>query len=84
MAAVNGRFKRDFKLFRQRFFNIASPHLMEDFRIAAALINKYHVLIEDGPNSGEIIRRVERHMNLPNHLATFVRDNNLNRLRSFF
>lgn len=84
VEAVNGRFKRDFKLFRQRFFNIASPHLMEDFRIAAALINKYHVSIEDGPNSGEIIRRVERHMNLPNHLATFVRDNNLNRLRSIF
>ena len=84
VEVVNGRFKRDFKLFRQRFFNIASPHLMEDFKIAAAIINKYHILIEDGPNSGEIIRRVAQYMDQPNHLGTFVRENNLNRQRSMF
>ncbi|CAH2088630.1 unnamed protein product [Euphydryas editha] len=81
---VNGRFKRDFKLFRQRFFHIASPHLMEDFKIAAAIINKYHILIDDSPNCSEIIQRVERFMDQPNHLSIFVRENNLNRQRSMF
>lgn len=36
---VNGRFKRDFKLFRHIFFNLALPHLIEDYKIAAALMN---------------------------------------------
>lgn len=84
VEVVNGRFKRDFKIFRQRFFNLASPHLMEDFRIAAALINKYHILLEDSPNAGEIIERVERFMEQPNYLGTFVRENNLNRQRAIF
>ncbi|XP_035452082.2 uncharacterized protein LOC118277412 [Spodoptera frugiperda] len=84
VEVVNGRFKRDFKLFRQRFFNLATPHLMEDFKIAAALINKYHVLIEDSPNSDEIIQRVVRFMDQPNSLGIFVRENNLNRQRSMF
>ncbi|KAF9423713.1 hypothetical protein HW555_001039 [Spodoptera exigua] len=84
VEVVNGRFKRDFKLFRQRFFNLAACHLIDDFKIAAALINKYHMLIEDSPNSGEIIERVARLMDQPNHLGSFVRANNLNRQRSMF
>uniref|UniRef100_A0A2H1VI07 SFRICE_033666 n=1 Tax=Spodoptera frugiperda TaxID=7108 RepID=A0A2H1VI07_SPOFR len=82
VEVVNGRFKRDFKLFRQRFFNFATPHLMEDFKIAAAWINKYHIPIEDSPNSDEIIQRVVRFMDQPNSLGIFVRENNLNRQRS--
>ncbi|RVE41952.1 hypothetical protein evm_013392 [Chilo suppressalis] len=84
VEVINGRFKRDFKLFRQRFFNIASPHLMDDFKIAAALINKYHIHIEDGPNSRYIIERVEQFMEQPNRLGILVRENNLNRQRSIF
>lgn len=39
---VNGRFKRDYKFFRQDFFN-----LMTDFKIGAALTNRFHPLIID-------------------------------------
>ncbi|KAF9409695.1 hypothetical protein HW555_010985 [Spodoptera exigua] len=53
-------------------------------RMFAALVNKYHVVIEDSPNSGEIIERVARLMDQPNHLGSFVRANNLNRQRSIF
>lgn len=84
VEVINGRFKRDFKLFRQRFFNIASAHLMEDFKIAAALINNFHVLIGDSPNCREIIERVARFMDQPNNLGTLVRENHLNRQRSIF
>uniref|UniRef100_A0A2H1VI49 SFRICE_038592 n=1 Tax=Spodoptera frugiperda TaxID=7108 RepID=A0A2H1VI49_SPOFR len=72
VEVVNGRFKRDFKLFRQRFFNLATPHLIDDFKIAAVLINKYHILIEDRPNSDKIIQRVVRFMDQPNSLGIFV------------
>lgn len=55
VEVVNGRFKRDFKLFRQRYFNNASTHLMVDFRIAGALLNKFHPVIRDSSNTEHII-----------------------------
>lgn len=84
VEVVNGRFKRDFKLFRQDFFNRASLHLMDDFRIAAALINRFHPLIHDRPDAQQIISRALRFLNEPNHLARFVQEFNLNRRRTMF
>lgn len=55
VEVVNGRFKRYFKLFRQRYFNQAVPHLMIDFKIAAALLNKYHPVLVDNPQCEQII-----------------------------
>lgn len=57
VQVVNGRFKRDFKLFRQRYFNTAATHLMVDFRIAGALINKFHPVLQDSPKVENIIQR---------------------------
>lgn len=48
---VNGRIKRDYRLFRHVFNNRSAPHLKEDLRIACALINKYHVVIDDHPDA---------------------------------
>ncbi|CAH2100547.1 unnamed protein product [Euphydryas editha] len=41
VEAVNGRFKRDFKIFRHEYFNCGCRHLMTDFKIAAALLNAF-------------------------------------------
>lgn len=79
MKVVNGRFKRDFKLFRQRYFNNASTHLMVDFRIAGALLNKFHPVIRDSSNTEHIIQRAFRYMEEPNHLGQFINEFNLNR-----
>ncbi|KAF9809419.1 hypothetical protein SFRURICE_003516 [Spodoptera frugiperda] len=57
VEVLNGRFKRDYKLLRQDFFNRVSLHLMDDFRIAAALINRFHPLIQDRPDAQEITSR---------------------------
>ncbi|XP_041988982.1 uncharacterized protein LOC121740371 [Aricia agestis] len=38
VEAVNGHFKRDFKLFRQEYFHRSLPHMMDNFKIAAALL----------------------------------------------
>lgn len=81
---VNGRFKRDFKLFRQRFFNRAANHLMVDFKIAAAILNKFHPVLVDNSNCNLIIQRALRYMNEPNHLGEFIIANNLNRYRAIF
>ncbi|RVE54605.1 hypothetical protein evm_000726 [Chilo suppressalis] len=42
VEVVHSRFKRDYKLFRQGFFNTASKHLMRDLEVAASLINAFH------------------------------------------
>ncbi|CAH0731011.1 unnamed protein product, partial [Brenthis ino] len=63
VEVVNGRLKRDFKLFRQEFFNKSAKHLMIDFRNGCALTNKLHPLIEDIPEAAEylaIAMRVNR------------------------
>lgn len=37
VEVVNGRFKLQYKLFRQEYFNVASSHLMDDLKICAAI-----------------------------------------------
>lgn len=81
VEVVNGRFKRDFKLFRQDFFNTNHQHLIEDFKIAAALINRFHPLIRDRSDAQLIINRALQQLQRPNYLAQFVADYNLNRRR---
>lgn len=81
---VNGRFKRDFKLLRQNYFNTASKSFMKDFEVAAALLNKFHPPIVDRADAGEIIQEINRYMNTENVLADFIIRNNYNRLRANF
>ncbi|RVE45293.1 hypothetical protein evm_010065 [Chilo suppressalis] len=84
VEVVNGRLKRDFKLFRQEFFNKAAKHLMTDFRNGCALINKFHPLIEDMPEAAEYLAIVVRRLHIDNVLADTVRRENLNRRRATF
>ncbi|XP_034839386.1 uncharacterized protein [Maniola hyperantus] len=84
VEVVNGRIKRDFKLFRQDYFNKAAKHLMEDFRIACALTNKFHPVIEDKQEYYEYLEIAKQRLNMPNHLADIVQREQLNRRRSMF
>lgn len=84
VEVVNGRFKRDFKVFRQNFFNLATPHLMDDFKIAAAILNKFHPLLEDNTDASVLLELALSRLNTPNHLGDFVKENNLNRTRAVF
>ncbi|XP_045781841.1 uncharacterized protein LOC123878594 [Maniola jurtina] len=81
---VNGRIKRDFKLLRQEFFNRAMSHVMDDFRIACALTNKFHPLIEDRPEDVEYLAIARQRLHIENHLAEFVITENINRRRAPF
>lgn len=84
VEAVNGRFKRDFKLFRQEYFNLASKHVMIDFKIAAALINRFHPPITNRNDAGEILNIINANMFENNYLSDFVNVNQLNRRRADF
>lgn len=84
VEVVNGRFKRDFRLFRQGFFNRAMSHMIDDFRVAAALINAFHVLIEDSAHASEFLRIISQRMHEPNRLGAYVTQRNVNRQRASF
>ncbi|KAL0850182.1 hypothetical protein ABMA28_012054 [Loxostege sticticalis] len=84
VEVVNGRFKRDYKLFRSDFFNLAATHLMDDFRICAALINAFHLEIVDRPDAHLILNRALQYLHTPNYLAEYVIENNINRRRAPF
>ncbi|KAI5644433.1 hypothetical protein NE865_03540 [Phthorimaea operculella] len=84
VEVVNGRFKRDFKLFRQDYFNRALSHMFKDFQIAAALLNAFHVPISDNVHAVTFVDIINERINVPNHLADYVVRNNMNRQRAVF
>lgn len=79
VEVVNGIFKTAFKIFRQNYFNGASKHVMIDFSVAAALINKFHTKIRDRDDAAQILEIVNQNMEINNDLSEYVRERNLNR-----
>lgn len=84
VEVVNGIFKTAFKIFRQNYFNRASTHVMIDFSVAAALINKFHKRLRDRDDAAQILDRVNLYMETENDLSDYVRQRNLNRARTDF
>lgn len=63
IEVINGWFKRDFKLFRQDFFNRALPHMMKDFKIAAALLNACREPLRDSVHAETFITIINQQLN---------------------
>ncbi|KAL0860541.1 hypothetical protein ABMA27_009912 [Loxostege sticticalis] len=84
VEVVNGRIKRDFRLFRHVYNNRAARHLKGDLKIACALLNKYHRLIEDPPEAALYVTIAKARQLLPNHLSDFVYRENMNRRSALF
>lgn len=84
VEAINGRIKRDFKIFREKYFNRALPDMFADFRIAAALINTFQQPYEDSQYAASFIQLIDEKINKPNLLADYVEENSLNRRRTTF
>lgn len=84
VEAVNGHFKRNFKLFRQEYFHLSLPHMMQNFQIAAALLNKFGVRFQDNLYANEILEIIRDRMNLENNLANMVQELIRNRRTSQF
>lgn len=85
VEAINSRLKNVFAYFRKVWNSQSIPHLMQDFRIAAALSNVYFQRFESDKNDWEAVTQLmlER-VNLPNHMAAIVSENNLNRKQITF
>ena len=84
VETVNGHFKRDFKLLRQEYFHRSLPHMMQNFKIAAALLNRFGVRFQNNIYSSEILEIIHERMGLINNLANMVESLNMNRRSSHF
>lgn len=81
----NGKMKQIFRYFDKVWQNISLPHLMCDFKNAAALLNAYFSRIySDNDDSEEIADLMLSRLNEPNTLAEYVIGHNLNRKAAFF
>lgn len=84
VETINGRFKRDFNIFRNRVFNKNVPYVFNDFKIAAALINHFQEPYGDSPYTEDFIETINLNIQRPNRLAEYVAENNMNRQRVAF
>lgn len=84
VEAVNGQFKRDFKLLRQDYFNKVVPNMMQNFQIAASLLNRFGVRFRDRDDANEILSIIRERINLQNNLALLVEELNMNRRHTVF
>ncbi|KAF9409278.1 hypothetical protein HW555_011313, partial [Spodoptera exigua] len=84
VEAVNGRFKRDFKIFRHEYFNRGCRHLMADFKIAAALLNAFTPPFAENIHAEQFVSIIYERLFLSNTVAALVMKHNLNRRGSWF
>ncbi|XP_045455076.1 uncharacterized protein LOC123664602 [Melitaea cinxia] len=84
VEVINGYFKRDFKLLRQEYFHRSLPHMMQNFRIAAALLNKFGARLQDNEYANDILATIRQNITLRNNLAEMVEAVNMNRRSSNF
>lgn len=84
VEVVNGRFKRDFKLLREKYFNRSLPHMFTDFRIAAAILNHFHQPMSDSIYAEAFLNTIRNKMDTLNFLFTYVERKRLNSRRADF
>lgn len=73
VEARNGHMKCIWRLFKLTWTTKALPHLMEDYRIGAALVNKFFEnLVADKEMTSDVATRMLMRLNEPNTLAKIV------------
>ncbi|KAJ0169522.1 hypothetical protein K1T71_014707 [Dendrolimus kikuchii] len=84
VETINGRLKNQFRQLRAQYFNLATPHLLVEIKIAGALLNAFGVPLTDHYLVSKIIDQVRLRFGTQNCLSEYVLENNLNRRRAHF
>lgn len=84
VEAVNGRFSRDFKIFREDYFNKNCPHIMQDFAIAAAFLNDFAIQFRECTNVEELISIIQEKIFQDNEVGQIVQTYNFNMRTTLF
>jgi hypothetical protein len=80
---LNAHLKRSFKALRD-VQNKTLPHILKDYRIAGALINKYFSrLISDTEDGKEIVTQMKSRLNRENSLMKIVEEHELKKKSNF-
>lgn len=85
VEARNGHMKSVFKIFNTVWNSLLLPHLVEDFQICAALLNRYHISIESNrPYANELSARMLDRLNVDNKVFEVTRKKEFQKhLKSF-
>lgn len=75
---------KETKLLRQDYFNKTVPHMMQNFQIAASLLNRFGVRLRNRDDVGEMLNIIRERMHIQNNLFSMVEDTNMNRRSSNF
>lgn len=76
VEARNGHMKSIFKIFHTELNSLLLPHMVEDFQICAALVNRYHISIESNrPYADELSARMLDRLNMDNKVFEVTRRN---------
>ena len=82
---VNGAIKQRYRYFDHIWSTKAVPHLIEDFKIACAIYNKYGTrILSDSGEGEEIAQNILSRENRPNKLLELITGENLHKKRSRF
>lgn len=74
---VDGYFKRNFKIFRQEYFNKSVPNMMQKFSIAASLINRFGVRLRNRNDAQDNINVINQRISYHNQLSDVVNELNI-------
>lgn len=75
----NGHIKTIYKIFDMVWGSLALPHLMLDFEICSALINRYHKTIETNMHlANDVVQRMLDRVDMENFLSKIVLKDNFN------
>lgn len=84
VEVLNGRIKKTFQCFDKTIQNTTIPYMIEDFRIACALINMTFKPPTTSSIDVLITERMLNFSNRNNDLSLLVREENLNARKSYF
>ena len=84
VETINGHLKTCYKYFNSVWQIQSVPHLMTDFKIAAACHNVFHSAIVSDNDNAEIAEYMLNRLHKPNDMARIVREFNLNRHQRIF
>ena len=83
VEVLNSFIKRSFRAL-DGVTNKELDHTLEDYRIAAAFVNKYFQRLYSDNDNVEIARKMKKRLDVPNLLSDFVKENKLHKKSLFF
>ena len=84
IETINGHLKNTFRINSKVLRTVTLEHSIDDWRISAALLNRFYHEYEPDLNEINIATRMKTKLNVPNRLETILNEHQLDRKRKDF